>query len=161
MPVAPAELTFRDATLADLPTLVTLLANDPLGSFREDPSQQSLGSYERAFAAIDSDPNHQILVAESSGSVVGMLQLSFLPHLTYKGGWRAQIEGVRVAEHLRSEGVGRRLVTEAILRARQRGSHLVQLTTDRKRPDALRFYESLGFATTHHGLKLHLDEGTD
>jgi ribosomal protein S18 acetylase RimI-like enzyme len=156
--VALSELTFRDATREDLPALVALLANDPLGSLREDP--HDLASYERALAEIDADPNHQVLVAVSGGSVAGMLQLSFLPHLTYEGGWRAQIEGVRVAAHLRSEGLGRHLVSEALGRARKRGCHLVQLTTDRTRSDALRFYEGLGFEATHHGLKLHLDRGT-
>jgi len=159
-PVALPDLTFRDAAAEDLPTLVELLANDPLGSLREAPGQGSLASYEKALAAIAADPNHEVLVAVSSGLVVGMLQLSVLPHLTYGGGWRAQIEGVRVAQHLRSKGVGRRLMTEAISRAKLRGCHLVQLTTDRKRPDALRFYESLGFEATHHGFKLHLDRGS-
>lgn len=152
-------LTFRNAAVADLPTLVALLADDALGSLREAPGDQDLASYMRALEAIDADPNHQLLVAEADGGVVGMLQLSFIPHLTYVGGWRAQIEGVRVAEQWRSRGLGRRLMEEAVSRSRARGCHLVQLTTDRKRPDALRFYESLGFEATHHGLKLHLGPG--
>ncbi len=156
--MAPSELTFRDAAPSDLPTLAGLLANDPLGSLREDPAQEDLTAYSDALAAIDADPNHHLLVAVHSGSIVGMLQLSLLPHLTYRGGWRAQIEGVRVAEQIRSEGVGRRLILEAISRARERGCHLVQLTTDRRRPDALRFYEGLGFEATHHGMKLHFDQ---
>ena len=156
----PLTLTYRSATREDLPILVALLANDVLGSLREDPNEDDLASYLRAWAAIDADPNHLLLLAETEQGVVGMLQLSFIPHLTYVGGWRAQLEGVRVAEHARSEGVGRRLLEVAVSRARERGCHLVQLTTDRRRPDALRFYESLGFEPTHHGLKLHLGRGT-
>ncbi len=146
---------FRDATEADVPTMVALLAHDPLGSQREDPGQRDLGSYRDAFAAIQDDPNHRLIVAESESRVVGMLQLSILPHLTYEGGWRAQIEGVRVAEEMRSRGVGRVLLTHAIDAARERGCHLVQLTTDKRRPEALRFYRELGFEATHEGMKLH------
>lgn len=156
----PLTLTYRSATREDLPILVALLANDVLGSLREDPNEDDLASYLRAWAAIDADPNHLLLLAETEQGVVGMLQLSFIPHLTYVGGWRAQLEGVRVAEHARSEGVGRRLLEVAVSRARERGCHVVQLTTDRRRPDALRFYESLGFEPTHHGLKLQLGRGT-
>ena len=148
----------REGTPEDLPTLVRLLADDPLGSGREDPAQRDLDRYRAAMDAIGADPNHRILVLEEAGTVVAMLQLSFLPHLTYAGGWRAQIEGVRVDREHRSRGLGRRLLQEAIERARARGCHLVQLTTDRRRPEALRFYESLGFRSTHHGMKLHLPE---
>jgi GNAT superfamily N-acetyltransferase len=100
-----------------------------------------------------------LLVADLGGAVVGVLQLSFLPHLTYQGGWRAQIEGVRVSEEVRSGGVGQALLESAIDRARERGCHVVQLTTDRRRPRALQFYLKLGFEVTHDGLKLHLDRG--
>lgn len=153
--MATPVVTFRSATAADVPTLVGLLADDVLGSLREAPQEDDHTPYLEALEAIEADPNHRLLVAESDRNVVGMLQLTFIPHLTYVGGWRAQIEGVRVAEHVRDEGVGRRLLEEAISMARERGCHLVQLTTDRRRPDALRFYERLGFEATHHGLKLH------
>jgi GNAT superfamily N-acetyltransferase len=147
----------REGAPEDLPILVRLLADDPLGSGREDPAQQDLGRYRAAMDAIVADPNHRILVLEEAGTVVAMLQLSFLPHLTYEGGWRAQIEGVRVDRAHRSRGLGKRLMEAAIDRARARGCHVVQLTTDRRRPEALRFYEGLGFEATHHGMKLHLD----
>ena len=149
-------LRFRAAEASDLPTLVALLADDPLGALREAPAAGVDAAYREAFAAIEGDPNHELLLAEADGRVVGMLQLSFLPHLTYTGGWRAQVEGVRVAADQRSLGVGRRLMAEAVERARTRGCHLVQLTTDRRRPEALAFYERLGFERSHHGLKLHL-----
>ena len=87
---------------------------------------------------------------------VGVMQLTFIPYLTYQGGWRALIEGVRVASEFRSKGIGREMIQWAIGRARERGCHVLQLTTDKERVDALRFYESLGFAASHEGMKLHL-----
>jgi GNAT superfamily N-acetyltransferase len=135
--------------------MIRLLATDPLGSLREAGGDQPSPAYERAFRAIADDPNHHLLVAEVEGILAGFLQLSFLPHLTYEGGVRAQIEGVRVAEEFRSAGVGQALFQEVFRRARERGCHMVQLTTDLRRPDALRFYERLGFQATHHGMKLH------
>lgn len=155
--------TFRDATRADLPRMIQLLAHDPLGMLREAHRDRVSPAYEAAFQAIAVDPNHQLLVAEVDGRLAGFLQLSFLPHLTYEGGLRAQVEGVRVDEAVRSQGVGEALFREVIRRARERGCHLVQLTTDLRRPDARRFYERLGFQATHHGMKLHLprEEGAD
>ena len=88
--------------------------------------------------------------------MVGVLQLTFIPGITYRGGWRALIEGVRIAAELRSSGVGKRLFERAIDRARERGCHVVQLTSDKSRADAIRFYERLGFVASHEGLKLHL-----
>ncbi|MCG8466964.1 MAG: GNAT family N-acetyltransferase [Gemmatimonadetes bacterium] len=154
--IPPVEL--RLAAEDDLPAIVALLADDPLGASRESSDAKVSDAYRAAFATISADDNHLLLVAESKDEVVGVLQLSFLPHLTYEGGWRAQIEGVRVAARLRSLGVGRAMFEEAIERARARGCHLVQLTTDRRRPDALAFYERLGFVASHDGLKLHLGE---
>ena len=87
---------------------------------------------------------------------MGLLQLTFLPYLTYCGGWRAQIEGVRIAASERSQGLGRRMLEWAVERARARGCHLVQLATDKTRPQAKRFYETLGFVASHEGMKLHL-----
>jgi GNAT superfamily N-acetyltransferase len=98
------------------------------------------------------------VVAERAGEVVGVLQLTFIPYLTYKGGWRALIEGVRVAAPLRSAGIGRRMFLWAIDRARQRQCRMVQLTSDKTRPEAIRFYESLGFVASHEGMKLHLSD---
>lgn len=134
-----------------------MLADDPLGARREDPSDPLPDAYWAAFERIDGDPNHQLLVAADGARVVGMLQLSFLPYLTYRGGWRAQIEGVRVLQALRGDGLGRRLVEDAIERSRAHGCHLVQLTTDKERPDALGFYARLGFVASHEGMKLHFE----
>jgi GNAT superfamily N-acetyltransferase len=149
-------LAFRRARRGDLPAIVHLLADDPLGAQREADVQPLPASYGAAFDAIDADPNQELVVAESGGEVVGVLQLSFIPSLTYRGGWRALIEGVRVAAALRSAGVGQRLFEWAIARARERGCHLLQLTSDKARPDAIRFYERLGFVASHEGLKLPL-----
>ncbi|MGS0524115.1 GNAT family N-acetyltransferase [Zobellia nedashkovskayae] len=84
------------------------------------------------------------------------MQLSYITYLTYQGGIRAQIEAVRVHEDYRSKGIGQQLFEWAIQRAKQKGAHVVQLTTDKKRPDALKFYEKLGFTASHEGMKLHL-----
>ena len=154
--MAETELELRSAEEADLPTIVALLVDDPLGARREDASEELASDYRTAFQAIAADDNHDLLVADIEGYVVEVLQLSFILHLTYKGGWRAQIEGVRVAEEVRSRGVGQALFDEAIARAKRKGCHLVQLTTDRRRLEALKFYLRLGFKATHDGLKLHL-----
>ena len=151
------DLRFRRARRDDLPELVRLLAVDPLGARREDQGPPLSGSYYAEFEAIDRDPNNELVVVETTdGRLAAMLQLTFIPYLTYRGGWRALVDGVRVAMPLRSRGVGRRVFEWAIERARARGCHLIQLTSDKARPDAIRFYETLGFVASHEGMKLHL-----
>lgn len=145
----------RRATAADLPAIVRLLADDPLGAAREADVVPLPDSYGRAFDAIDRDPNQVLVVVEgASREVLGVLQLTFIPSITYRGGWRAQIEGVRVSAARRAEGIGRALFEWAIACAADRGCHLVQLTTDKRRPEAVRFYERLGFVASHEGMKL-------
>ena len=134
-----AALSFRRARATDVPDIVRMLADDPLGATRDRNVTPLPESYARAFLAIDGD-----------------LQLMFIPSLTYQGGWRALIEGVRVDARARSQGLGRVLFEWAIARARERGCRLVQLTTDKTRPDAKRFYEGLGFVASHEGMKLLL-----
>lgn len=154
-----SNLIFRRATRDDLPAIVALLANDPLGAKRENYVLPLPQSYEAAFSAIDQDPNNELVVVDTADHLVaGVLQLTLVPHITYQGGWRAQIEGVRVASKLRSSGIGKQLFLWAIKRAREKGCHLVQLTSDKTRPDAIRFYEGLGFVASHEGMKLHLNE---
>lgn len=154
-------LTFRRATPADLPAIVALLADDPLGARREIFAVPLPQAYSDAFAAIDRDPNNELVVVDTTDQrVIGVLQLTFIPYITYRGGWRALIEGVRVAAEFRSGGVGKQMLSWAIQRARDRGCHLVQLTSDKARADAIRFYEKLGFVASHEGMKLHL-EGRD
>jgi ribosomal protein S18 acetylase RimI-like enzyme len=155
----PVELFvhIREATRADVPRVVALLADDNLGRRRESVEVPLDERYWAAFDAIDADPRHQLVVLEADdGQVAGCLQLSLLPYLTFRGGWRAQIEAVRVAYDRRGTGLGRQLFEWAIEEARRRECHLVQLTTNVQRPDALAFYESLGLEVTHQGLKLYL-----
>ncbi|MGO4129545.1 GNAT family N-acetyltransferase [Inquilinus sp. YAF38] len=143
----------RTAEAADLPAILRLLADDPLGKNRE----AAVGApYQAAFAAITADPNQELVVAELDGKVVGCFQLSFIPGLSRRGAWRAQIESVRIESALRGQGAGRAMMGWAIARARSRGCALVQLTTDKRRPDAHRFYARLGFVASHEGMKLEL-----
>lgn len=152
------DLLFRRATEADLPAIVGLLADDVLGAGRENPAMPPDQRYVAAFAAIDADPNQFLAVVEdrATGTVVGCLQLSFIPGLSRLGLWRGQVESVRIAASQRGGGLGRRMFEWAIAECRARGCGLVQLTTDKARPDARRFYESLGFAASHEGMKLTL-----
>jgi len=150
------KLYIRRATRADVPQIVRLLADDALGSERERFAEPLPQTYFAAFASIESDPNNELVVVERGGNVIGVLQITFIPYLTYQGGWRALVEGVRVSSAVRGRGVGEGLLRWAIDRARERGCHLVQLTTDKRRPDAKRFYERLGFVASHQGMKLHL-----
>ena len=128
---------------ADLPAIVHLLADDPLGASREADVDPLPSSYVAAFEAIDRDPNQELVVAVADERVIGgALQLTFIPYLTYQGSWRALIEGVRVAADRRSAGIGRRMIEWCIHRARQRGCQMVQLTSNKSRRDAIRFYEA-------------------
>lgn len=155
MPSSEA-LRLRSATRDDVPDVIRMLADDPLGARREAYRSPLPESYYAAFDAISADPNNELVVACLDERVIGVLQVTYTPHLTYRGGWRATIEGVRVDSSLRSSGAGRKMLEWAIDRARQRGCHLVQLTSDKSRPDAIRFYEGLGLVASHEGLKLHL-----
>lgn len=150
------DLVFRLAGEADLSAIVQMLADDPLGATREEFTEPLPQAYRDAFAAIRTDPNNELIVVEAVGSVIGVLQLTYIPSITYRGQWRALIEGVRIAAQHRGGGVGRQLFTWAIARARKRGCHMLQLTSDKSRPDAIRFYETLGFAASHEGMKLRL-----
>ncbi len=152
-----AELLFRRARRDDLPRIVAMLADDALGKTREVLSDPVDPAYVAAFDAIDSDPNQFLAVAtRKDGRVIGTLQLTFLTHLARRGAKRAQIEAVRVASTERGGGVGEKMFRWAIAEARARGCAMVQLTTDKRRPDAHAFYARLGFTPSHLGLKLSL-----
>jgi ribosomal protein S18 acetylase RimI-like enzyme len=148
-----SEPVFRRATAADVPAIVALLADDVLGAARERPGDPA---YDAAFAAIEADANQFLAVVEIGGRVAGCLQLSFIPGLSHRGMWRGQIESVRIAAEARGSGLGRRMFEWAIEQCRARGCGIVQLTTDKARGDARRFYESLGFVASHEGMKLKL-----
>lgn len=150
-------MNIRRATPADVPHIIQMLANDELGKLRENFRNPLPDTYYKAFENIANDPNQELVVIENEdGDVIGTLQLSFIQYLTYQGGIRAQIEAVRVHEQYRKKGIGRQLFLWAIERSKEKGAHVVQLTTDKKRPAALEFYKSLGFKDSHEGMKLHL-----
>jgi GNAT superfamily N-acetyltransferase len=149
----------REATAADVPAIVALLADDILGAERE--SLNDWEPYAAAFAAIQADANQLLMVAERDGQLVGTFQLSFIPGLSHRGATVAQVEGVRVATNERGHGLGTWMMRWAIAEAERRGCRIVQLTSHASRTDAHRFYEKLGFAQSHVGFKLTLDpEGT-
>jgi len=154
--MATNSVEFRRANAVNLAAIVALLADDPLGGERESPGGALDPGYRDAFAAIERDPNQLLAVAERDGRVIGVLQLSFIPGLTRRGMWRGQIEGVRVASSERRGGIGRAMLEWAITECRDRGCGLVQLTSDKRRVGAHRFYAALGFAATHEGYKLAL-----
>ena len=150
-------LVLREAVADDLPAIVSLLVDDQLGASRDgitDPA--GLQPYLRAFQAVDADPAHLLLVVVDTEQVVATMQLSFIPGLARRGALRAQIEAVRVRRDHRSRGLGLAMFDWAIGESRGRGCALVQLTTDKSRTDAQRFYERLGFVASHEGLKLRL-----
>jgi GNAT superfamily N-acetyltransferase len=148
------EIEIRQARRNDLAAIVAMLSGDSIAAAREDPAH--FDDYVRAFAEIEAAPNTEIIVAVHGGEVVGTLQLTFMPGLSYRGGWRAEVEAVRVRDDLRNLRIGTRMMEWVIARARQRGCKLIQLTTNAARTDAQRFYRRLGFQASHVGMKLIL-----
>jgi ADP-ribose pyrophosphatase YjhB (NUDIX family)/GNAT superfamily N-acetyltransferase len=155
LPATGREVVLRRAVRTDVPAVVALLADDVIGSSRE--SGRDLASYLDAFEDVDADPAHLLVVLEADGAVAGTMQLTFLPGLSRGGARRSQVEAVRIAPSLRGHGLGEAMLRWAIEESRRRGCVIVQLTTDKRRSDAQRFYvERLGFAMSHEGLKLDL-----
>lgn len=150
-------IIFRNATCADISSIVRLLADDDLGTIREKYTQPLPTQYFAAFDEINADKNNYLMVAVLNNQIVGTLQLTLITYLTYQGGKRALIEGVRTDKSMRGQGIGKAMLEWAINKAKDEGCHVVQLTTDKKRPDALEFYKKLGFDPSHEGLKLHFD----
>ena len=151
--------SFREATAADLRAILVLLADDPLGKYREmalGAGAEIPGSYRAAFEAIEADPRNRLIVAELDSKVVGCLQLTYTPGLTYQGSERATVEGVRVAQGMRGRGIGKAMMEHTIALARARGCAIVQLSTDKRRAEAQNFYKDLGFVASHEGMKLRL-----
>ena len=147
---------FRKAEQKDLLAIVKMIADDKLGRLREDFRDPLPQQYISAFENIANDPNQELIVIENEQQeVIGTLQLSYLQYLTYRGGIRAQIEAVRIRSDYRGKGIGEQVFKWAIERAKEKRAHLIQLTTDKQRPEALRFYEKLGFKASHEGMKLH------
>ncbi|MEV7691617.1 GNAT family N-acetyltransferase [Streptomyces bungoensis] len=148
------DLEIRRATAEDLPAIVGMLADDPLGALRESPDD--LTPYVAALERLNADPNQRLVVAVREGQVVGTLQLTVIPGLSRKGATRSIVEGVRVHADERGGGLGTRLIEWAIEESRRQKCQLVQLTSDNSRTDAHRFYERLGFTASHVGFKLQL-----
>ena len=149
-------MKFRKAIKNDVAKIVEMIADDELGKTRENYQIPLPTEYHAAFENIYADPNQELIVLENENSeIIGTLQLSFIQYLTYSGGIRAQIEAVRIKKDKRGLGIGKTMFEWAIKRAIERNAHLLQLTTDKKRPKAIKFYEDLGFKATHEGMKMH------
>ena len=149
-------MKFRKASKNDVVKIVEMIADDELGKKRENFQIPLPKEYLIAFENIDADPNQELIVVEDEqAQIVGTLQLSFIQYLTYRGGIRAQIEAVRIRKDKRGLGLGKKMFAWAIREAKKRNAHLLQLTTDKKRPKAIKFYEDLGFKATHEGMKIH------
>jgi ribosomal protein S18 acetylase RimI-like enzyme len=153
-------MEIRKATKADLTAIISMLADDELGKTRESfditKPKKVPQEYTSAFEKIAADPNQELMVVQTENlEIIGTMQLSFIQYLTYQGGIRAQIEAVRIKKDKRGSGLGKSMFEWAINRAQERKAHLLQLTTDKKRPEALGFYKSLGFIDSHEGMKLH------
>jgi len=148
-------MIFRKATKNDLPFIVKLMANDKLGKLRENYREPLPESYYDAFEIINSDPNQELMVAENDKEILATFQLTFIQYLSFQGKLRAQIENVFVREDLTGQGIGKKMFEWAIERAKTRNAHVLQLTSDKQRPRAIKFYEDLGFTASHEGMKLH------
>ena len=151
-------LQHRRAKLDDLKAIVSLLADDKLGCTREQAGDEMAQEYLDAFAKIDSDPNQYLMVLENDGEVIGTCHLTLMPSLTFSGSMRLQIEAVRVNSSIRGQNLGQQMIEFAINWGKEYGATIIQLTTNKERPDALRFYEKIGFKATHEGMKLYLEQ---
>jgi len=149
------DLKFNLAESSHLESIVRLLADDPLGEKRERFKTPLPRAYFKALDNILNAPNQELMIVTLADEVVGTFQLSFIQYLTYQGGIRAQLEGVRVSKNFRDKGIGAEILEFCIARSKQKKAHLLQLTTDKARPDAIRFYKSFGFVASHEGMKLH------
>ncbi|MBE0424964.1 MAG: GNAT family N-acetyltransferase [Lutibacter sp.] len=150
-------MIFRKATKNDVPFIIKMLANDKLGKLRENYQEPLPEYYYEAFDIINSDPNQELMVVEkeNDAEIAGTFQLTFIPYLSYQGKLRVQIENVFVREDLTGQGIGKKMFEWAIERAKQQNAHLLQLTSDKQRPSAIKFYQNLGFIASHEGMKLH------
>jgi GNAT superfamily N-acetyltransferase len=151
------DLVYRTATAADLPFMVALIAEDDVSAKKlDDPAHPNAAHYEQALAAIAADLNQAIYIVEENGVPVGTFQLTFIPGIMRKGMWRGLIESVHVSPEHRNKGIGKQMMRWAIERCRERGCGMVQLTSNKQRGDAHRFYRTLGFQQSHEGFKFFL-----
>jgi GNAT superfamily N-acetyltransferase len=150
------KLEFRPATTNDIIDIVRMLSEDILGATREKNEKTVSKEYSKAFEIILKDPNQELRIVEMNGEKVGTFQLSFIQYMSHQGGLRAQVEAVRINSKFRGQGIGKKVFAYIIDRARQKGCTILQLTSDKKRPDAISFYETIGFEATHEGMKFKL-----
>nr|WP_199000097.1 GNAT family N-acetyltransferase [Flavobacterium sp. ASV13] len=150
-------ITFRLATIEDLPEIINMLTDDTYGSVRENKSIQAFDKYLNAFKKIQEDPNQELMVGEMNGNKVATFQLTFIQYLNFEGNLRAQVEAVRTHSDYRDQGIGTQALNYAINRAKEKGCQIIQLTSDKRRLKAIKFYEKLGFKASHEGFKLKLD----
>ncbi len=149
-------LSFRDATPADLPFIIGLIVEDSVVDTGDDPTDAMHTDYRNSLAAIDADPNQEMLIAELDGEPVGCVQLTYIPGLMRRGMWRGLVEVVHIRADRRNLGLGSKMMEEVVARCRAHGCGMIQLTSNKQRLDAHRFYERLGFNKSHEGFKLYL-----
>jgi GNAT superfamily N-acetyltransferase len=150
------DLVYRAATQADLPFIIAQIVNDSVIAIDDDPADAMGEGYLKALAAIEADPNQEMFIVEEKGQRVGCFQLTYIPGLMRHGMWRGLIEVVHVIPERRSSGIGSAMMRWALERCRERGCGMVQLTSNKQRADAHRFYERLGFSKSHEGFKFLL-----
>jgi len=149
-------IKFRKAKKSDLPTIIEMIADDPSGSKRENFSNPLPEIYSKAFDKIEKKKDVELTVVIKEDKIIGTFHLHFMQFLTYKGGIRAQLEAVRVHKDYRGIGIGKNILEYVIKRSKEKGCHMIQLTSDKIRPSAINFYKSFGFVNSHEGFKLHL-----
>lgn len=151
-------LSHRKATINDLSIIVNLLLEDELGKTRESTSPKLDPRYINAFHKIDIDQNQYLMIAENADEIVGTCHLTIMPSLSFSGQTRMQIEAVRILEKYRGQKIGQWMMQEAISYGKSKGASIIQLTTNKKRIKASRFYERIGFEASHEGMKMYLSE---
>jgi len=153
-------MELRVAVRADVPAVLQLLADDDISrarGFGDAPVAEDVdAAIWAAFEEIDADPANELIVADQDGEIVATCQLTFIPGLSRGGSRRMTIEAVRVRSDRRAAGLGRAFMEHVLTRGRERGCRMAQLTTDKRRADAHRFYAGLGFTASHEGMKLAL-----
>lgn len=151
-------MVFRKATKIDVPEIVKILAEDKLGKLRENYQEPLPQNYYNAFETINSDKNQELMVvfSEDNSSIIATFQLTIIPYLSYNGRSRALLENVMVQKNHQGKGIGKQIIDWCILKAKEKNAHVLQLTSDKQRPQAIKFYEKFGFKASHEGMKLHL-----
>jgi len=151
-------LIHRKARIDDLKAIVSLLAQDKLGQIREQISDELDQRYIDVFHKINNDPNQYLMVLCENENIIGTCHLTLMPSLTFTGSTRMQIEAVRVHPDARGKSIGQQMIGFAMDWGKNHGATIFQLSTNKERADALRFYERLGFKSTHEGMKLYLEQ---